>query len=177
MCTVLPSTENFIFLLLPSCPEQFWRKGNWIAARLPPTMFHKCKIPGLLHSPPFSSRTIFPIATSRAHHLAMYYFMLWHHSLPAQQNRYFGHFISQLLSSFKRKQLACRPHGCASSRPPGEEIKKSLNASLLTPVPAKSIKRNHQSSLGLPEFFSIVITVVFLISENTGNEVRPRHIP
>lgn len=110
---------------------------------------------------------------------------IWHcgtsrcgtHSLPAQQNRYLGHFISQLLSSFKRKRLACRPRGSASSRPPGEEIKKSLNASLLTPVPAKSIRRNHQSSQVLPEFFSIVITVVFfLISENTGNEIRPRHV-
>lgn len=161
MHTVLLSTEHFIFLPLPSCPEQFWRKGNWITARLPPTMFQKCKIPVFLHSPPFSSRNIFPIAMSCTHHLATHYFMLWHHSLPAQQNRYLGHFISQLLSSFKRKQLACRPHGSASSSPPEEEIKKSLNASLLTPVPAKSINRNHQSSLVLPEFFSIVITVVF----------------
>lgn len=178
MCTPLPSSEHFIFLLLPSCPQQFWRKGNWITAKLPPlpcfrsakslfSYIHLLSLAEPYFLLPRVVRTIWHCGTSRC----------GTHSLPAQQNRYLGHFISQLLSSFKRKRLACRPRGSASSRPPGEEIKKSLNASLLTPVPAKSIRRNHQSSRVLPEFFSIVITVVFfLISENTGNEIRPRHV-
>lgn len=95
-------------------------------------------------------------------HLAAHNFML-QHELPACTAKQVSWPLHQPAALFlEEEETGLQASGSANSRPSGEEIKKSLNASLLTPVPAKNIKRNYQPSLVLPSCFSTVITVLFL---------------
>ena len=102
-----------------------------------PDAFQKRNIPLFLGSAPFLGAGLAsdePYAHCCAHHLAAQRFVLRHTiPPPAQPDRYPGRAIGQLLCSWK-----------------GTRLNKSLNASLLTPVPAKSTNRNYQPLLVLP---------------------------